>query len=135
MTTSSTWTSETPLPLVGCGIDTERPDRFRKVAAGEAEWPMLFSPEESALLRAQPDPALAFCASFCCKEALLKAVESTYSYTEARLLYRPGAEVQQPELSPGLMQRFGLSGVTMRFLDLREGEVTGVLFAFGPPLG
>ncbi len=135
MTTSSTWTSETALPLVGCGIDTERPDRFRRVAAGEAEWPMLFSPGETALLRAQPDPCLAFCASFCCKEALLKAVESTYPYPECRFLYRPDQEIQHPELAPGLMERFGLAGVTIRFLVLREGELTGVLFAFGPLRG
>ena len=63
-------------PLLGAGIDAERIERFEKLASGGRVWRHVYSPRETGHLAAQPLAAHAFCAAFCAKEAVCKALGS-----------------------------------------------------------
>lgn len=114
--------------LAACGLDAERVARFAKLVGLEQPWPMIFSRREAAHAAGLPRPEEAFCASFCCKEALLKALETTYPFPECELLYQPQREEQALTLSPDLRRRFGIAEVRVRFLAPREGELAAVVY-------
>jgi len=109
----------------GIGIDAEQVSRFEKFAAGERPWRLVYSPREAQHLAAQPQVARAFCAAFCCKEALYKALGEFYSFPEFECLYRAGAPEQEFVLASGLQERLGIGEVQVRideqFLG-RRGE-------------
>ncbi len=96
-TAFSTWTSEAPLRLAGCGIDAEQLDRFQKSAAG-------------------------FCAAFCCKEALYKALSAPYTFTECELLAEWEDDAPRLHLSATLRAQYTIAdtAVRLRWTPWRE---------------
>lgn len=60
---------------------------------------MVFSRDETAYIQALDRPADGFCASFCCKEAVFKALSQPIDYLCCRLFYIPGEELQNPVLT------------------------------------
>jgi phosphopantetheinyl transferase (holo-ACP synthase) len=108
--------------LLGVGIDAERVERFEKLAADGRFRRHVCSRREAEHLASQPQPALAFCASFCCKEALCKGLGEAYAFPECECLFRPGATELEIVLSPGLRHRHGLAGVRARLHERYLGE-------------
>ena len=106
----------------GIGLDAEQVARFEKLAAGEQPWRLVYSAREAEHLAAQPQAAQAFCAAFCCKEALCKALGEFYSFPEFECLYRPGAPEQEFVLAPGLKERHGIEEVRVRIDEQFLGE-------------
>lgn len=101
--------------LIGVGVDAERIGRFEKLAAGGTAWRHVYSSREAEHLAAQPQSALAFCAAFCAKEALCKALGSAYPFRECECLHLPGLAELELSLSPGLKERHGLGRARVRF--------------------
>lgn len=98
----------------GIGLDAEQVARFEKLAAGDKPWRQVYSAREAEHLAAQPQAAQAFCAVFCCKEALCKALGEFYSFPEFECLFRAGAPEQEFVLAPGLRERHGIEEVRVR---------------------
>ena len=119
-----------PRALRGVGLDAEQVSRFEKFAAGEQPWRLVYSAREAGHLAARPQAARAFCAAFCCKEALYKALGEFYSFPQFECLYRPGASEQEFELAPALKERLAIEEVRVkideRFLDERGEFVVEV---------
>ena len=90
--TSSRWICSSSLPIKWFGIDAERVVRFERIA-GEAGHPMpfVFSAREIYFQRSLPSPALGLCVSFCCKEAVFKALGTPFNFCDCELLYEPGS--------------------------------------------
>lgn len=109
-------------PLVGVGVDAERIVRFEKLASGAPRWRHVYTPREAAHLAAQPQAALAFCAAFCCKEAVCKGLGAAFSFTACECLYRPGAAEQELVLAPALGARHGLARARVRFHERFPAE-------------
>lgn len=122
--------------MPGIGLDAEQVSRFEKFAAGERPWRLVYSAREAEHLAAQPQAAEAFCAAFCCKEALYKALGEFYSFPEFECLYRAGAPEQEYVLAPGLKERLGIGEVRVRidgqFLGARGEFLVEVYLTRGP---
>ena len=85
-TISSTWSSERPYRLLGCGVDLETVDRFRNLSTGrDVPMPFVFTTNEIAHARQQAETARALCVCFSCKEAVRKALGAPYNYTECEI--------------------------------------------------
>ncbi len=126
------------MPLAGVGIDAERVERFGKLGAGAVPWRHVYSPREAAHLASLPEAALAFCAVFCIKEAVCKALGERYRFPECECLLAPGSPVQRLELSPGLAQRHGLGGGWSRLHEeypAVRGECVAEARLFRAPAG
>jgi len=131
VTTSSTWTFESDLPLRGVGIDVEEVGRFLRLdAAGGLPLRHVFSPAETAHAQGQRVPARALCAAFCCKEALLKALGEPYEYRDCEMLFDEAAKEQDLCLASELRaeQGVGAARALVRFTD--SGECVAVVHAF-----
>lgn len=123
-------------PLRGAGVDAERVERFAELAHGPRPWPLVFSAREAAHLMSLPDPAWGFCAAFCCKEALCKALGEPYPFPACEVLARPGQEEQELRVDPELRERHGIGAVVARVLvDHRadRGELVAAVCLFDPP--
>jgi len=122
--------------VLGIGLDAEQVARFEKLAAGDKPWRHVYSAREAAHLAAQPQAARAFCAAFCCKEALCKALGEAYSFPQFECLYRSGAPGQEFVLAPGLKERHGIDEVRVKidtqFLDERGEFVVEVYLTRRP---
>ncbi|MHB8837045.1 MAG: 4'-phosphopantetheinyl transferase superfamily protein [Candidatus Methylomirabilia bacterium] len=120
----------------GIGLDAEQVARFEKLAAGDKPWRHVYSAREAEHLAAQPLAAQAFCAAFCCKEAMYKALGEFYSFPEFECLYRPGAPELEFVLAPGLQERLGIGevrvGIDTQFLGERGEYVVEVYLTRGP---
>jgi phosphopantetheinyl transferase (holo-ACP synthase) len=108
--------------LCGVGVDAEPVWRFEKLASDERFRHRICSPREAEHLASQERPALAFCASFCCKEALCKALGEAYAFPECECFHRPGASELELVLSPSLRERHGLAGARAGFHERFLGE-------------
>ncbi|NTU60647.1 MAG: 4'-phosphopantetheinyl transferase superfamily protein [Deltaproteobacteria bacterium] len=111
--TSSTWTSETALRLIGCGVDAERPERFEKLGAVRKPWRLVYSEREVAHAQGLADPAQGYCAAFCCKEAVVKALEESFPFPECEVFYRED-ETATIRLSDDLAARSGVRASEVR---------------------
>jgi hypothetical protein len=119
----STWCCEPrPGPVVGCGVDAERVERFREhVAPGAAPpWPLLFSDREVAHAFSLPDPALGLCAAFCVKEAVVKALGVPIDYRACELFFSPPGGGCDVGLSPEFIEEHGVLGAVARIMYQRE---------------
>jgi phosphopantetheinyl transferase (holo-ACP synthase) len=92
-------------PRPGIGLDAEQVARFDKLAAGVTPWRFVYSEGEARHLAAQPHAARAFCAAFCCKEALCKALGEAYSFPQLECRYVAGARTPQLVVGPQLRER------------------------------
>jgi phosphopantetheinyl transferase (holo-ACP synthase) len=104
----------TTLRLAGVGVDAERIERFEKFAAGAPPWRYVYSPAEAAHLASLPRAAEAFCAAFCCKEALCKALGERYPFPECECRFSPGALEPQILLAPGFLECRGPAAARVR---------------------
>lgn len=76
--------------LLGCGIDAESIDRFsRWEHDGIDPSPFIFSPRELEHYSSLADRSTGLCVSFCCKEAVYKALEHPYNFCDCELLWEP----------------------------------------------
>lgn len=74
---------------MGCGIDAEIIERFAAFSKDDRPMPLVFTEEETAYARASSTPELMLAVSFCCKEAVFKAVGIPYNYTDCELFFDP----------------------------------------------
>jgi hypothetical protein len=118
------------------GIDAERVERFARFASAGDPRGRIWTPREIAHARALPEPALALCAAFCCKEALYKALGGAYRFPAFEVLHDPGRLWQPVEAAPGLLGARGPSGARALVLpDVRDerGEILAVVLLSPPP--
>ena len=131
-TTSFTWTCESPARLLGCGVDVEDAERFRKLASEAHPWPMVFTADELVHIRALPDPPLGFCAAFACKEATLKALRELPRLTDCECFYRAaGQGDSRLRLSAALCRRHGIVESQVRVIPSGNRELICVVHLFG----
>lgn len=121
--TSLTWTYSSSHPLLGCGVDAERIDRFSVLSANDDHpMPFVFSAREVAHHRRLETPARGFCASFCCKEALRKALPEAYHFPECELLADDYNDWQDVRLSPQLRNTFHIDHARARIVEIDYGD-------------
>ena len=97
--------------LAGCGIDAENADRFaRWKREGREPSPLIFSTREIGHCASLPDEPGGFCASFCCKEAVFKALGQPFNGPECELFWMPDTEQYSIGLSERLRADYRLSG-------------------------
>jgi phosphopantetheinyl transferase (holo-ACP synthase) len=126
-----TFSSESDRTLIGCGVDGETVARFSRYADQDDPLPMVFSRKEVEHIRTLPDKALAFCSSFCCKEAVFKAMGAPFNFTECELFYLPGQPLQRPVLSFPPANGILITDCTAGFLSTRAGEQVAVVHLYG----
>ena len=132
--TSLTWNYNTPSKLTGCGIDAERIERFDSfVSSVEYPMPFVFSGEEVKHFNQLPDPSKGFCAAFCSKEALFKAVSEHYNFSECELFLSGKHTWQTLKLGDALHKQFGIDFAKVRleffeFPSYKECLATVYLF-------
>jgi phosphopantetheinyl transferase (holo-ACP synthase) len=134
--TSSTWTFRTSYPVRACGIDCEKIGRFAKWAgpAGDRPPAFVFSEGEIGYVRTLPDPSFGLCASFCCKEAVYKALGESYDFPECELLFDPARETSEVRLSNEVRSKFRIDEAVamVRRNPLDDGELIVVVYLCGP---
>ena len=132
-TESLTWSFDERLALLACGIDSERIGRFRAWTSGKDAAPdWIFSEAERRHFENLDEPARGCCASFCCKEALMKALGEPFDYTACELLYHPGDDVHEIRLDRELVERYGIGKSKAMTLTnaLDEEEMILVVYLF-----
>ncbi len=83
------WSFDCKDSLISCGIDAEIIKRFRKWSGNpEDPPPFIYSEREREHVFSFNDPAKPLCVSFCCKEALFKALARPYNFNKCEMLYR-----------------------------------------------
>jgi phosphopantetheinyl transferase (holo-ACP synthase) len=127
----STWTFDSSLTLVGCGVDAEQIHRFDKFSEGKKPWPFVYSVREIAHHRSLPLPSRGYCASFCCKEAVLKALQQSFHFPDCELFYDPGKAVQSLRFPESFLRQHGLTGGEARIDSPAAEEMRAVVYLFG----
>lgn len=121
VTILSTWSCDPPGgrgEVLGCGVDAERIDRFQDCCGPDGDpWPLLFTEREVEHNQGLDDPALGFCASFCSKEAVLKAVGVPIDYQQCELLLYPNEEMQIMRLAPEFSDEHGIDGAMAQVMQ------------------
>lgn len=112
-------------------MDAETIARFSRYTDQNGPLPMVFSRKEVQYIRNLPDKALALCSSFCCKEAVFKALGSPFNFTECELFYIPGLSLQRPVLSLSQQRDVLITDCTAKFLSIRAGEQVVMVHLFG----
>lgn len=92
---------------------------------------MVFSADERRYISSLSNPAEAFCASFCCKEALLKALGYSFPFPCCELHYKSEIAVQRPLLYREIKIPENVEDCTVRFFQPFQGEIVAVLHLFG----
>lgn len=122
------WTCASPAPLLACGVDAERIERFDHLAGEERPWPLVFSARECAQARTRTRPAESFCAAFCCKEALVKAIEQPFHLPGCEFLGDPQASDGVLELSEEIVRPFGIGAARVRLMRPTPEEIAAVVY-------
>ncbi len=117
--------------MVGCGVDGETISRFSSHVAQPAPLPMVFSPQEVEHIKKLADPEIGFCAAFCCKEAVFKALGKPIDFVECELFYNPEQSIHRPILSFQRDTISEISDCTVRFFHDRSDELVAVVHLFG----
>jgi phosphopantetheinyl transferase (holo-ACP synthase) len=112
-------------------VDAETIARFSRYADQDDPLPMVFSRQEVKHIHTLPDPALGFCSSFSCKEAVFKALDAPFNFTECELFYIPGEHLQRPVLSFAAAGGILVSDCTVYFFSVRPAELVVVVHLFG----
>jgi phosphopantetheinyl transferase (holo-ACP synthase) len=133
VTTSSISKFETEGGLIGCGIDAECVDRFtRWLHGGRAPSPILFSQGEIDHCGGLDDASAAgLCASFCCKEAVYKALRRPFNGPECELFWQPAVQRYTVALSERLHHEFGLTRALAWVALKKSGECLVRAYLFG----
>jgi phosphopantetheinyl transferase (holo-ACP synthase) len=128
----SSWQGKSALPLLGSGVDLERPDRFQRYVDPQADvWPLVFSERELGHARAQLEPARALCAAFCAKEAFTKALRTAFEYTECELLLEPASSHQRLRIADPLAAAQGIVQCDARVAWPTPNECLVVVYVYG----
>ncbi len=125
-TMSSRWTFSSSRKIFGCGIDSERVERFGTFRNSEDRpFPFVFAPGEHQRLLLLEDPPNGFCAAFCCKEAVHKAVGAFYDYTQCVLQYEPWRRIAPIQFADEFLETYAISGGIARIQSQSTaGEIT-----------
>ena len=132
MTTSLTWTFNSRLALVSCGIDSEHVARFCKwEKAGKDLLPFIYTSKERAHCMGLADPAIGLCAAFCVKEALCKALERPYDFTDCEFLYDKRPRRSLFSISGKTGAAMGKIHPSVKLLSPVRGQMTAIVYLFG----
>ncbi len=124
-----TWPLDSSVSFRRVGIDAESPERvWSLLCSGGRPGPHVFSSREVAHNRTLPDAAAGFCACFCTKEALFKALNRSYNYLECELFLNPAAEEQELHLSPALQRECGIGASLAKVVFPGTGECLAAVF-------
>jgi len=118
-------------PLIGCGIDGEMIDRFTRFSHRKDPLPMVFSPGEISYIQTLPEQKIGFCASFCCKEAFLKAFGHPFNFTQCELFYKPNKMLQRPALSLMGDKSQTINDCTVTFIRPQPDEMVAIVHLYG----
>jgi len=126
------WTFNAP-KVSGCGIDSERIDRFLKWTQGSKENPpdFVFSKEEITHCRNSKDPAFSLCASFCAKEAFYKATGGkSFDFKGCELFANPDEKWFELKISKKIIEENNFSGgrVLIERNPLDSNEIIVILY-------
>jgi hypothetical protein len=130
--TSSTWSFESSTPPRFCGVDAERVVRFASLDIRRLHpFPFVFSAREVYFHRRARDPSRGLCASFCCKEAVFKALAAPLNFTDCELLYAGEPGPVPIRLARSLCREHGLArGAAMVRVIGRGGRAEVVVAAY-----
>ncbi len=118
--------------LIGCGIDSEHIARFAKWGTDREEAsPFVFSEKELEYCFTLDDPAIGLCTSFCCKEALYKALEQPYDFTSCEFFWHPSLKKHQLILDDELRNRHLISKIKTELEITSQGECIIVIYLIG----
>ena len=99
--------------------------------------PFVFTEREIDFARSLPFPEIGLCASFCCKEAMFKALSAPYNFTDCEFFGDVGNSRSRIELSPSMCAAHGIAGARADLIDRAGGAndmiVTIHLFGRGNP--
>jgi phosphopantetheinyl transferase (holo-ACP synthase) len=70
--------------------------------------PFVFSGEERNHFNTQNNPAKAFCAAFCAKEAFFKSISEPYNFNECEFFYSDNNSRQELKVNDRLKTRYGI---------------------------
>ena len=118
---------KTDTTLLRCGIDSEHIERFSKWDQdGNTPSPLIFSNKEIKHCSSLEKPYIGFCVSFCCKEAVFKALEGPYDFTECELLWIPGHDNFQCNLNDELLNKHQIKNnrICVELTENNESIVT-----------
>lgn len=121
--------------LLGCGIDSEKINRFETVAReSDHPFPFIFLKAELDHCRSLADSAKGLCAAFCCKEALRKAIAAPYNYTDCEALFDECRQTISLKVAESLKREAGIGEVEadIRYNPLDTGEFIVVVSVSGP---
>jgi phosphopantetheinyl transferase (holo-ACP synthase) len=132
VTISSISTFKTDKKLLGCGIDAELIHRFaRWTEKKSAPPPFLFSENEIEHCRSLSDPAKGLCASFCCKEAVFKALMEPYNWNECELFWTQCTKEYKVHFSEQLCMEFKIEDASALVEIRSTGECLVQVYIFG----
>lgn len=118
MTTSLTWTCNSCVPCVGCGIDSEHIDRFVQWENSKPDFlPFVFTKSEKSYCKKLSIPAVGLCAAFCTKEALRKALHNPYNFTDCEFFYSDDPKKCRFNISEDLAALFPDLSYTVKILS------------------
>lgn len=134
---SLTWSYNPSARLIGCGVDCEGVDRFRRLLAYEGHpLPFVFTTREIAHAHADTDPATVLCLCFTAKEALFKAAGTPYNFTDCEVFPSIDTETSmfngKIHLSEALEQSWGACAATVRSTrsEIDENEIISAVALF-----
>lgn len=105
--TSLTWCFNSGLCLLGCGVDSEKIQRFSRILKDEfPQFPLVFSKKEIQYILDSSDPAKTMCACFCLKEAVFKALKEPYNFNKCELFPDLDKKFNDFHLPPSLCGKY-----------------------------
>ncbi len=118
--------------LIGCGVDGESVTRFTSLVNVPQPFPFVFSQEETEYIQGLADPAEGFCAAFCCKEAVFKALGKPFNYTDCQFFHEEDKEIQHPVFTT--MDEFSrIADCQVRIISTLPGELVAIVHLFSTP--
>lgn len=125
------WRYDAAETLLGCGVDAEEIHRFTRFLDDPDRYALIFSAREHLHNRALGQPLDGYCASFCCKEAVFKALEKPFHFSECELFYTPQQVVQELCLSAEMRRSFGIRRAMVWVHRHVVTELSAVVHLFG----
>ena len=95
--------------------------------------PFVFTKRELDHCSTLADPAAGLCRSFCCKEAVFKALGIPYRFTDCELLSGDGDNECDIGISPDLRRQFAIRRARALIRN-SDGEVVVAVYLFGGSL-
>ena len=123
---------KTSATLLGCGIDSEQIERFARLELEGTEPPsLIYSRNEIDHCLNLPDSFIGFCAAFCCKEALFKALKEPYDFTCCELLWVPSQKQFQCNLAEKLSKQYKIKNNRVNVEITSDNDCVVSLYLLG----